>query len=75
MKSVKQYNLRDCSVGMPAGRDLWNTPLRWSDGLMYDVHTDLNEDGADIPVTLNYSLDSFGGCSVSIINAIGGGGL
>jgi hypothetical protein len=29
MKSVKQYNLRGCSVGITVGIDLLSTPLGW----------------------------------------------
>jgi hypothetical protein len=30
MKPVKQYNLRDCSVGITDGKNLWCAPLEMS---------------------------------------------
>jgi hypothetical protein len=42
MKSVKQYNLRGCSVGITDGRDLRSTPLRWPQ--WHDIRTKFRYD-------------------------------
>jgi hypothetical protein len=36
------------------------------------VHADFHEDGSDIPVMPSCYLDSIGGCSINIINGLGG---
>jgi hypothetical protein len=33
--SIKRYNLGGCIVGITAGSDLWSTPLRWPQMVLY----------------------------------------
>jgi hypothetical protein len=59
MKSIYQYNLRGCSAGFTDERDLWSTPLRWSQ--LTCTYTKFHEDrfrhSSNIKVTASTSWE------------------